>query len=120
MAELQKQLQDLSDDFQKLQGGALSLVEGMCDHANFDQNFKPQSMPARSLSPSSKRTKASRKSATSQLTVHTRAYQPLQEFTLLSDDANIYKLVGPVLLKQEKSEAVMAVDSRLQYIEKEM
>jgi len=42
------------------------------------------------------------------------------EFSLLKDDANIYKLVGPVLLKQDKTEAVLAVDSRLQYIEKEI
>jgi prefoldin beta subunit len=38
----------------------------------------------------------------------------------LEDDANIYKLVGPVLLKQEKAEAVMAVDGRLEFIENEM
>jgi prefoldin beta subunit len=38
----------------------------------------------------------------------------------LSDDSNIYKLVGPVLLKQEKTEAVLAVDGRLEYIENEM
>lgn len=43
----------------------------------------------------------------------------LQEFSKLAEDANIYKLVGPVLLKQEKSEAVLAVNGRLQYIEKE-
>jgi len=42
------------------------------------------------------------------------------EFALLKDDANIYKLVGPVLLKQDKTEAVMAVDGRLNYIEKEI
>jgi prefoldin beta subunit len=38
----------------------------------------------------------------------------------LNDDSNIYKLVGPVLLKQDKSEAVLAVDGRLEFIEKEM
>ncbi|KAF2459507.1 Prefoldin [Lineolata rhizophorae] len=43
-----------------------------------------------------------------------------KEFSLLSDDANIYKMIGPVLMKQEKSEAVMAVDGRLEFIEKEM
>jgi len=42
------------------------------------------------------------------------------EFALLKDDANIYKLVGQILLKQDKTEAVMAVDGRLQYIEKEI
>ncbi|KAH8661456.1 Prefoldin [Tricladium varicosporioides] len=43
-----------------------------------------------------------------------------KEFLGLDEDANIYKLVGPVLLKQEKTEAVLAVDGRLEYIEKEI
>lgn len=38
----------------------------------------------------------------------------------MEDDANIYKLVGPVLLKQDKAEAVMNVDKRLEYIQSEM
>ena len=42
------------------------------------------------------------------------------EFAQLDDDSNIYKLVGPVLLKQDKTEATMAVNSRLEFIEKEM
>lgn len=42
------------------------------------------------------------------------------EFNQLDDESNIYKLVGPVLLKQEKSEALMAVNGRLEFIEKEM
>ena len=44
----------------------------------------------------------------------------LQEFDSLAEEAHIYKLVGPVLLKQEKTEAVMAVDGRLEFIENEM
>ena len=43
-----------------------------------------------------------------------------QEFAKLDEDEDIYKLVGPVLLKQEKSEAVEAVERRLEFIEKEM
>ncbi|KAF2144794.1 uncharacterized protein K452DRAFT_285127 [Aplosporella prunicola CBS 121167] len=42
------------------------------------------------------------------------------EFDKIADDANVYKLVGPVLLKQDKSEAVMAVKGRLEFIEKEI
>ena len=44
----------------------------------------------------------------------------VQEFSGLDDDAKIYKLVGPVLLKQETSEAKSTVDGRLEYIGKEM
>ncbi|KAK0308904.1 Prefoldin subunit 6 [Friedmanniomyces endolithicus] len=43
-----------------------------------------------------------------------------QEFAGLADDAVIYKLVGPVLLKQDTSEAKSTVDGRLDYIEKEI
>lgn len=46
-----------------------------------------------------------------------------REFTSLSDKegaGKIYKVVGPVLLAQDKSEAVMAVQARLEFIEKEM
>lgn len=42
------------------------------------------------------------------------------EFDGLKEDAGIYKLVGPVLLKQDRTEAVSAVDGRLEYIGKEI
>ncbi|KAF8541922.1 prefoldin subunit 6 [Trichophaea hybrida] len=43
-----------------------------------------------------------------------------KEFAGLDDNAKIYKLVGPVLLKQDKTEAVMNVDKRLEFIEAEI
>lgn len=43
-----------------------------------------------------------------------------KEFDGLTEDSGIYKLVGPVLLKQERTEAVSAVDGRLEYIGKEI
>ncbi|KAL8816958.1 MAG: hypothetical protein Q9223_004121 [Gallowayella weberi] len=43
-----------------------------------------------------------------------------REFANLTDDSTIYKLIGPVLLKQEKAEAESAVEGRLEFIEKEM
>ncbi|POS86283.1 hypothetical protein EPUL_001205, partial [Erysiphe pulchra] len=43
------------------------------------------------------------------------------EFSNLTDEnAKIYKLVGPVLLKQDKAEAVLAVDARLEFINNEI
>ncbi|KAI9833863.1 MAG: hypothetical protein M1826_006386 [Phylliscum demangeonii] len=42
-----------------------------------------------------------------------------KEFATLAEDACIYRSVGPVLLKQDKTEAVMAVDGRLAFIENE-
>ncbi|CEP24046.1 unnamed protein product [Cyberlindnera jadinii] len=43
-----------------------------------------------------------------------------KEFESLDDDAKIYKLTGPVLLPQDKAEAEMNVDKRIEFIKKEM
>ncbi|KAG0039917.1 hypothetical protein BGZ82_006174 [Podila clonocystis] len=43
-----------------------------------------------------------------------------EEFALLKGDANIYKLIGPVLVKQEKPEAVTNVDKRIDFIQAEI
>ncbi|KAL9611601.1 MAG: hypothetical protein Q9167_003759 [Letrouitia subvulpina] len=39
-----------------------------------------------------------------------------KEFSHLAPESAIYKLVGPVLLKQERAEAVQAVEGRLEFI----
>ncbi|KAI9844930.1 MAG: hypothetical protein M1837_005216 [Sclerophora amabilis] len=82
MAEPQKQLQALSEEFQKLQ----TAIEAR-------QKLESQQQESRGVQ---------------------------KEFNILAPEANIYKLVGPVLLKQERSEAVAAVDGRLDFIEKEI
>ncbi|KAF0526601.1 prefoldin subunit 6 [Gigaspora margarita] len=43
-----------------------------------------------------------------------------KEFSLLKDDSNIYKLVGPVLVKQDKAEATENVARRLEHIQSDM
>lgn len=43
-----------------------------------------------------------------------------KEFETLEDDAKIYKLTGPVLLPQDKAEAALNVDKRIEFIKKEM
>lgn len=86
MAEVQKQLQGLSEEFQKLQ----TELEGYVD-------------------------------ARQKLESQEQENQGVQdEFASLNEESNIYKLVGPVLLKQDKTEAVMAVNGRLEFIEKEI
>ena len=42
-----------------------------------------------------------------------------QELELISEDANVYKLVGPVLVKQDMMEAKANVSKRLEFINKE-
>ncbi|KAF0526600.1 prefoldin subunit 6 [Gigaspora margarita] len=43
-----------------------------------------------------------------------------KEFSLLKDDSNIYKLVGPVLVKQDKAEATENVARRLEHIQSDI
>lgn len=43
-----------------------------------------------------------------------------KEFKSLGEDGDIYRLVGPVLLKQDKSEANSTVDGRLDFIGNEI
>lgn len=42
-----------------------------------------------------------------------------QELAIIEGDAVVYKLVGPVLVKQDLEEARQTVDKRLEYITKE-
>lgn len=44
----------------------------------------------------------------------------LNEFKTLEDDAKIYKLTGPVLLPQDKGEANINVEKRIEFIKNEM
>ncbi|KAF2278439.1 Prefoldin beta-like protein [Westerdykella ornata] len=93
MAEIQKKLQELSDEFQKLQGELSTVVEAR------------------------EKLEAQQQENTTVKKVRSGCRT---EFDLLADDANIYKQIGPVLLKQDKTEAVMAVNGRLEFIEKEI
>ncbi|CAH2211364.1 probable prefoldin subunit 6 [Pararge aegeria] len=43
-----------------------------------------------------------------------------EELSLLKKDAEVYKLIGPVLVKQDLEEARQNVAKRLEYINKEM
>ncbi|WZZ71751.1 hypothetical protein YC2023_083121 [Brassica napus] len=44
----------------------------------------------------------------------------LKELDLLEDDANVYKLIGPVLVKQDLAEANANVRKRIEYISAEL
>jgi prefoldin beta subunit len=44
----------------------------------------------------------------------------LKELGLAGSDSNIYKLVGPILVKQEKQEAVTQVNNRIEFINGEI
>ncbi|KAK8155650.1 Prefoldin [Phyllosticta citribraziliensis] len=86
MAEQQKQLQDLTDEFSTLQTELQTIVDGR-------QKLESQQQENQGVQ---------------------------AELDKIPSDANVYKLVGPVLLKQDKGEAEMAVKGRLEFIEKEI
>jgi len=44
----------------------------------------------------------------------------LQEFNLMGEDAAVYKLVGPILAKQDVAESKTNVEKRIEYITKEI
>lgn len=44
----------------------------------------------------------------------------LKELDLLNDDTNVYKLIGPVLVKQDLAEANANVRKRIEYISAEL
>jgi len=44
----------------------------------------------------------------------------LAEFNLMSADASVYKLVGPILAKQDVAESKTNVEKRIEYITKEI
>ncbi|TPX59212.1 hypothetical protein SpCBS45565_g07804 [Spizellomyces sp. 'palustris'] len=43
-----------------------------------------------------------------------------KEFDLMKEDATVYKLIGPVLVKQEKVEATSNVKKRIEFITSEI
>lgn len=44
----------------------------------------------------------------------------LKELELLEEDANVYKLVGPIMAKQDLEESKTNVKSRIQYLDTEV
>ncbi|RAK78734.1 tubulin-binding prefolding complex subunit YKE2 [Aspergillus fijiensis CBS 313.89] len=86
MADAQKKMQALSDEFQQLQ----TELDGLVDARQKLESQQQENLGVQ------------------------------KEFDSLDDESNIYKLIGPVLLKQDKTEAVMAVNGRLEFIEKEI
>ena len=46
--------------------------------------------------------------------------RPAQELELLEEDARVFKLIGPVLVKQELLEVKTNVSKRIEYIKNDM
>ncbi|KAK4652832.1 Prefoldin subunit 6 [Podospora pseudocomata] len=86
MADIQRRLQALSEDYAKLQKDLQDTVTSRQKlEAQMQENFGVK-----------------------------------QEFEKLKDGETIYKLIGPVLLKQDRTDAESTVKGRLEFIEKEI
>ncbi|KAL8798670.1 MAG: hypothetical protein Q9182_006481 [Xanthomendoza sp. 2 TL-2023] len=105
----QQRLQSLSDEYQKLQTGTIR-------HLYPPHPLTPQLTNAKHA-PDLQTQISSRQRLESQQQENLAVRN---EFSNLADDSTIYKLIGPVLLKQEKAEAESAVEGRLEFIEKEI
>lgn len=104
MSDTQKQLQALSDAYTDLQNGTSPL-------SSLQLTLPPTNSPSLTdLTTLITR----RRTLSSQLTESTSV---LTTITPLKDSSQIYKLIGPVLLKQSKPEATMSVDARVKFIE---
>lgn len=102
MAE-RAQLNSLSDEYQSLQTGKHGLPDLVMAQANLSVELSTLVSARQKLESQQQENVGVQK-----------------EFNGLADDATIYKLVGPVLLKQDTTEAKSTVDGRLSYIEQEM
>ena len=103
MSTVQAKLQAASTDFQKLQFDLSNAIEARQRlEAQFSENELVKKV---------------------RRTLRTRT-RPLitaaQEFGSLTPENTVYKLIGPVLVKQDQSDAKANVETRLEFIKSEM
>ena len=101
MAKDQQRLQSLSSEYQKLQDGT-----------------NPPPVPTPLISTTDLQTTVSALQTLQSQQAENLAVQ--REFAGLGDDNQIYKLIGGVLLKQDKADATSTVNGRLEFIGKEI
>lgn len=116
----QKQLRALSDEYEKLQGGKSHSSTPIKFRSNKDTEMSELVQARQKLESQFTENQGVKKANFQSPPSCTYSTDFTKEFASLDEEANIYKLVGPVLLKQDPTEARSTVDSRLEYIEKEM
>ena len=110
----QKKLQELSEEYQKIQEGRQAPPQSNAIH--FLPNFIYLTLLPRRPS-DIEQTILARQKLESQ---HTESQSVSREFSNLAPGNQIYKLIGPILLKQDKSDAQNSVNGRLEFISKEI
>jgi len=103
MAELQAKAQSLSDEFTKLQ-------QGMEPHFFLEISLLTSALDLQTAVQARQKLEAQKQE---NLGVQ-------KEFGKLKDDETVYKLIGPVLLKQDRTEAESTVNGRLEFINTEI
>lgn len=121
MADAQARLHALSEDFTQLQTGSSSRCPHSYTHHPSTSSSRTHTHTHTPLTDTSttelQTVIASRQKLEAQKTENTGVQS---EFAGLKDGEAIYKLVGPVLLKQDKVEAESTVKGRLEFIAKEI
>lgn len=101
---LEARLQAASSDYQKLQADLSNVVEA---RQRLDAQLSENELVKKVRS-------------NLRLRTQTIASRRIQEFTTLTPNNIVFKLVGPVLVKQDQTEAKSNVDKRLEFIGGEM
>jgi prefoldin beta subunit len=107
MADPQKALQALTDEYQSLQSGESVQIP---IKILYPSRLIPHPELSNTLIPA-------RQKLDSQ---HSENTAVQKEFSTLSPASQIYKAIGPVLLKQDQADAKATVNGRIEYIEKEI
>ena len=135
MEGLQKRFEDELAKFQKMQTGEFHVryvlkldqagwrIERFFSLKTWTSTFLNDSC----LNPSWRRTSLSKRSVLKLLILNDRRKVRLtwlfglfKELDLLKTDDSVYKLIGPILIKQDLTEATQTVQKRIDYIQGEM
>ncbi len=100
---LQERLQTASTDYQKLQNDTSNAVEAR-------QRLEAQLSENELV----------KKVRVNWYCSSTKPHPLLQEFAQLTESNTVYKLIGPILVKQEQAEAKSNVETRLEFIRGDM
>ncbi|PON44268.1 Prefoldin beta-like [Trema orientale] len=114
--ELQRELENKANDLSKLQKGK-SLLLALQNFLSFSSHAFLQTDGDHYNRMNIAKNHQVRKKYTIQLGENELV---LKELDLLKEDANVYKLIGPVLVKQDLAEANANVRKRIEYISAEL
>ncbi|KAL9313647.1 hypothetical protein ACSQ67_019099 [Phaseolus vulgaris] len=125
LRDLQRDLENKANDLSKLQKGTLTIPPiyylSICFHCSNSCNEFFFAEIAKNHQMRKKYTiQLGENELVLKLCVHRLCVCFHKELDLLREDANVYKLIGPVLVKQDLAEANANVRKRIEYISAEL